>query len=357
MRLWKRYLFREITKGVLLFLAGCYLIYSLLDYSFRAKLFTEAKIPALELLCYYGWQFALQLELLLPLAIMLTTIRLLCTLNVHRELTALMAGGISMRQIATPFLLTALGCSCMLYLNYQALYPEATVSLNRFEDRYFHHRQISGSRALNAIRLADGSKLLYHRYDSDRERFHDTYWICSPNEIVRIKELSPYGEHPVGLCVDHLVRSDEGEVSLQSSKAETTLETMRFDRRDLLTALMSAKSLSITKLWKRRPTGPRTLTDREAELLTQLHKKLAMPLFAPLACLAPLPFCLHFRRRMPVVIIYGLSIIGFVTFLTTLNAAEILGDGHVFAPAVAIWAPVSLFLLSIGWPLSQVVRR
>lgn len=357
MKVWERYFFREIAKGIFLFLAGCYLIYSLLDYSFRAKLFTEAAIPTSGLLVYYGWQFTLQLELLLPLAVMLTTIRLLSSLSIHRELTALTASGIPLRRLVRPFILVALLCSAMLYLNYQYFYPPTTSALRRFEDHYFYKRHLSNKPLLNAVRLQDGSKLLYHRYDSDRELFHDLFWLRSPNEIVRIKELSPYGEIPEGRCVDHLIRDAEGDFCLESSQEELALESMHFNHDDLLAALTSARSHSISDLWKRRPKGNATLTDRDSELLTQFNKKLAMPLFSLLACLGPLPFCTSFGRKKPLLIVYGLSIIGFVTFLTMMGAGEILGEGHVFSPTVAMWTPVLLFLLAIQWPLLKVIKQ
>lgn len=356
-KLWERYLLREILKGVILFLIGCFFLYSILDYSFRSKFFAQAAIPFKELLIYYGWNFSLRLEVLLPLAVMLTTIRLLSSLNSHRELTAFLAGGIPLRKLLRPLFLTAIFCSALLYLNYESLFPLSIQKLDRFEDHYFQTREPKNKSALSAVRLDDGSKLLYHRYDSDRERFYDTFWIRSPSEIVRIKELAPYGSPPEGRFVDTLRKEPDGEFALVKSEKTALLDQMHFDRDDLFAALVSAESLSISDLWERRPQTALALSDRDSELLTQFYKKLTMPLFVLLATLGPAPFCVRFSRKMALLIVYGLSIMGFVTFLTAMGAAEILAEGHVLSPWIAMSVPPALFLLAILWPTLKVVKQ
>jgi lipopolysaccharide export system permease protein len=356
MKLWERYFLKELSKLILLSLTCCYIIYSIMDYSLRSKLFTSSEMATGDLLIYYGWQFVTRFDLLLPLALMLSTIRVLTSLNVHSELVALLAGGLRIRRLMRPFFLTALFFTLLIYANYEWLYPIAATSIERFEDQYLHGS--SGRKgSLNVIRLDDNSKLLYQHYDLSKQRLFDTFWVRSPDEIYRAKEIYPHATPPLGRYVDHLKRNGQGEYTCVNHNSELSFDEMAFNREDLFARLIPAVNLSLTKLWHLRPAPGQPSTDRDAQVETYLFKKLAMALLAMLVVLGPAPFCIQFGRRQPVFLIFGLSILCFVSFLTTMGAVEILGEEHVFSPAVVMWAPVILCLILLAWPMRRLLRE
>lgn len=357
MKLWERYFVRELSKLVLLLLLCSYIIYSIMDYSLRSKLFTGAEIPTSDLLIYYGWQFITRFDLLLPLALMLSTIRVLTSLNVHSELVALLAGGVRIRRLMRPFVVAALLFVLLIYANDEWVYPIAATSIERFEEQHIHHSSSSRKRSLNVIRLDDNSKLLYQHYDLSKKRLFDTFWVRSPSEIYRAKEIYPHLTPPLGRYVDHLTRSEEGEYLCVGHYPELSLDEMAFNRGDLFAALAPAVNLSLTDLWRSRPERGQPLSDRDAQIETYLFKKLAMALLAVLAVLGPAPFCVRFGRRQPIFLIYGLSILSFVSFLTTMGAVEILGEEHVFSPALVMWTPVILCLALLAWPMRRLLRE
>lgn len=357
MKLWERYFLKELVKTLLLILFCCYIVYSIMDYSLRSKLFTSSEVGIGDLLVYYGWQFITRLDILLPLSLMLASIRVLTSLNVHSELVAFLAGGVRVRRLIRPFLLAAILFTGGLYANYEWIYPIASCAIERFEDRHIHGGSSSRKGSLNVVRLDDNSKLLYQRYDSSKEHLFDAFWIRSPGEIYHAKEIFPYSDPPLGRYVDHLMRTEEGELICVGHHQEIALDEMVFDGNDLFTAIVPAANLSISQLWHLRPPSKCAHTDRDAQVETYLFKKLAMALLTMLAVLGPAPFCVRFGRRQPLFLIYGISILSFVSFLTTMGAVEILGEEHVFSPAIVMWTPVFLCMAFLGWPMLRLLRE
>ncbi len=340
MKLWQRYFLREQLKLLLFILAIIFVLFTVIDYSLNTKNLTGQSVPMGELLTYYGAQFFTYLQLLLPLALLLATIKVLTTANAHNELVALRAGGVAARKLLTPLLLLAACCALFLWANYQWTYPLATAKVERFEDQYMRGGRSDQKAKLNVVRLSDGSKLLYQSYDSSRKAFFDVYWLRSSGDLYHMQHLMPHGETPEGTFVDHVIKSEAGHFIRNESYPLLSLTEMHFEKRDLIDALIPPNDMSFSDLWRRLPINHRTLTDYQAEVLSAFNLKAAYPLLCFLVVLAPAPWCIRFRRHLPVFFIFCLSIAGFLTFLTTMDAMTILGESHTLPPDLALWLPL-----------------
>lgn len=348
MKLWWRHLFFDVGK---LFLALLFLIFALyvtIDYSVHSKLYSQAELSLRAISRYYAAEFSYRAPFLIPLALLLATLKAILGLNFRRELLALQAGGVSTLQLITPHLVVALLATFALFVNYQIAFPKAHEIIERM-----HHSVMEGKNeaasTLRALRLEDGSKLIYQRYEPSKRRLFDAYWIQADGTIYRCKYLFPHGKSPFGRYVDELVRTESGLLQVKDSYAELTLPLRFAIGGDLAAALSPPEALSLSALYRQRPKARAQWVDRDAELVAHFHAKLALPWLSLLVVLGVAPFCVRFSRQMPVFVIYGLAILGFLSLQTVLDVTLILAKSHVMAPAFGLWIP-----LGLGFGISSV---
>lgn len=102
--IWKRYLFKEFFKVFFLMIFCCYFLFVLIDYSAHTKTFHQPGIHFLDILIYYLFQFTKRAEMLITASTLIASIKVLTTLNVHGEITALVTNGLSLRRLLSPLL-------------------------------------------------------------------------------------------------------------------------------------------------------------------------------------------------------------------------------------------------------------
>src|SRR5579862_6484093 len=102
--IWERYLLREILKVFFLFLGCFFFLYALLDYSMHMQDFiADKRIQIPHLLVYYFFHLIKRADLLIPLSLLISTLKVLFALNHLGELIALQTSGISRKKILRPF--------------------------------------------------------------------------------------------------------------------------------------------------------------------------------------------------------------------------------------------------------------
>ncbi len=339
-KIWERYFFKEALKTSLLFLCCFYGLYILIDYVHHAGHFRgndghfDWKIFSI----YYVSDFIVKSELLIPLAILLGTIKVLCKLNVNNELIALMVSGIKTSRLLRPFLIFGLLGTASLYLNNQFLLPLAAKELKYIEDsrsKQDHSTQLAAQHLV----LDDHSTLLFQRYDSSRDLFFDVFWIRSSEQIYRIKELYFSTPLPTGIFIDILTRADNGNLIVSSSSSSSVFPEMQFNEKKLIDSLTLPEDLSLTNLWSKISFFHPAESEKQARLISTFHHKLISPLLCLLAVIGPAPFCIQFSRRFPTFLIYACAIFGFMAGYIILNAAHVLGRRQFIDPVIAIWLP------------------
>ncbi len=343
MKIWERYLHSELIKVFLMFLTSFYFLFVLFDYSTHLRELSSG-IDSTYVAEYYLCHLSKYMPALVPLALLIATIKVLCSLNQHRELTALQAGGISTKKIARPFLLSAVACVGLLYANYQFWMPNAMRQIHCFEETYFS-KERRFDPMLYRVPLEDGSKLFYQRFFQSEMALFDVLWMQSPSELWRIKSLTLLPSGPEGYFVDHIKR-ENGAFKLIESHKHLPLPQIRLE------------TLSSTQLFT--PFDSRSLKDlhgllhsqipfhilKRNAIHTQWLYKWVLPLIALTLVLAILPRCLRFKRDLPIFSTYVFGLFGFIVFYAVMGAAVIIGES--ISPYYVILIPAFAPLLFFG---------
>jgi len=351
-KIWQKYLAFEWIKVFCLFIGCFYFLYVLIDYSVHTKEFQNNAITLFHLVAYYGCQFTKRADILIPIASLISTVKVLTTSNLRGEIVALATGGLSLKKIMTPLLVTALFCSAFLYFNFQYLQPFCLTQISTFEENFFKAKANGkAGKPVHALTLEDNTLLIYRQYDSQLMAFVDAYWIKNHDSLFRIQQLFPYAKTPHGIYVDSLERSLQGEMIKTASYETMTFPHMHFDSKTLFNAAHPPRMQSMTQLarslsWKQMSLAK--LNDREAETATHFYYKLLAPLVCLLAVIGPAPFCLRFTRTLPVFFIYAFGLFGMIAFYTLMNASIVLGESQIFPPLIAILLPQTTFFLILG---------
>jgi lipopolysaccharide export system permease protein len=342
----------EALKTAMLFLFCFWGLYVLIDYAHHSSLFriSGGSFDWKVFFIYYANDFVSKSELLVPLALLLGTIRVLCKLNEDNELVAMMASGTSAARLLRPFLLLGLLATGLMYARGELLLPYAANRLTYIIDskssRSDHN---SSATEVQHLTLEDQSTLLYQRYDLSRGLFLNAYWIRSGNSIMRIKELLLDAVPPTGHLVDTFERNSDGALLLIDHHEQLAFPEMRFNDQMLKESVTPPEELSLVELWNKLPSGHYTESEKQARILSTFHQKIVFPWLCLLAVIAPAPFCMYFSRRFPVFLVYVGSLFGFMIIYITMNAAHVLGRRQLIDPLPATWVPFLLFALPAMW--------
>lgn len=348
MKTWEIYFFIRMVKTGLLFLCVFYGLYVLIDYSshLSGANYTHSKLKPLELLLHYAAEFSIKADLLIPFAILIATIHTLTQLNLHSELIALLASGLSIHRLMRPFLIVAVGAVALLYVNNQWIIPSLAKESQRLDQKYkVRKAKESGLVIAHNLLLEDKSHLIYRNFDSNTKTFSDVYWVRNIDEFYRVQELDPFKETPLGYFVDHFARNDAGVITLISSSNEMPLEHLSFDPSLLKSFLLEAKDLALSDLLSNVPTEEVAMeNEKAARALTALYRKLLLPWLALIAMIAPAPFCLAHSRSLPVFMIYAGCFFGLTALYLFFDAATVLGERQVTTPFRALFLPMAFFI-------------
>ncbi len=351
-KIWQRYILIECLKVFVLFLGCFYFLYVLIDYSIHANMLSKAPISIIAI--HYLCHFAKRADILIPFALLLSTVKVLCNMNSNNELVAMLAGGIPLKFLVRPLIAFSIFLSLVLILNSETLEPLASTSLDKIEDEYFHNRtRQMTKRPVNTLPLDDHTTLVFQSYDPIEKALFDVFWIRDPENIYYIKYLYPYELPPLGRQVDFIQRNDLGQFERKQSFSQKRLHDMRIQFQSLFKTVVPVRNKSISFLFQDLNSKSHFEGAFRAEYLTALNYKLCMPLLPILVVIGCAPFCTRFARHIPIFIIYSLSIVGLLAYFTLMNAAYILGENQVISAYVTIWIP---FLLCFGFFFYKYLR-
>ncbi len=352
-KLWERYFLKEFFTVFLLFLACLFTLFVVIDYTSRAGNQFFSQLQFKEIVEIYVFTYVQRLDILIPFALLVTTVKTLTTFNIRNELVALMASGVSIKRLMRPLISIGILCTLLLYLSEEFLLPFAYERINFLKDKYQTEKEVKAtSRNIRSLAVQGQGLFLYHNFDAHKRAFFDAFWIRSNKEIYRIKYLHPFEEPFIGYYVDHFTRNEDQEIVLVNSYESKIFPKMRFTERDLRRSTILPEQEKLSHL-ARVAFEPQT-KEAKAEARAALYHKLVMPLLALLAVMAPAPYCLRFTRSLPIFKIYLVSMLVMFTFYLIMNAALILGEANVLPPALAIFVPFGLYALFFTWQYSKL---
>lgn len=340
--IWGRHFIKETLKIFTLFIVCFYGLYVLIDFSSHSTSFhhNHMSFKLGTLVFYYACEFIKRAEVIVPFALMIASIRVLCKMNQSNECIALMASGVTLKSLLRPFLFLGILFSLLMYVNTEYLLPQGLKAIKRIDAASSREKNKANERpAVQHLLLEDDTPLLFHDYDSAEARFIDAYWIRSLDDIYHMKYLYPYADKPLAEHIDHLERQPSGFLRLTSSEATKILPEMHFNNQKLLDTLIQPQELSLRELNQKRHSLLHAPSEKEAQVLTVFYYKLVLPWLCLLAIIAPAPFCLKITRQLPVFFIYACSVFGLVALYLIMDAALVLGSRQVLSPFIAILTP------------------
>jgi lipopolysaccharide export system permease protein len=349
MKLWRRYFFREIFKVFAFFLFCFFFLYAILDFSVHMDdFFKDHRLQIQDLAEYYGHHFLKRTDFLLPLSLLIATIKVLTTFNTRREWMVLQAAGLPTRTLLTPFFVVGLLCAAFNYANFEFFLPNALVKMDEFHASHFKSSHRAKRKELiHLLTLKDNSKLIYQSYDKGKDAFFDVLWVRSPDDIWRMKFLSANPETPNAQYVDHLTRSKDGFLEKVASHETFYFSDLKWKPTMTGKSMTPFESRSLKELFrlKARTTIPYEIP----KISTQLCYKCAIPLLSLLVVLGVAPFCLRFSRYQNLFFVYALALFGLLALYTLMDGAVVLGEYAVLSPIIAIFAPLVITTIPFTW--------
>lgn len=350
-KIWERYFLGNLLRTTLFVIACTYGLYVLLDYASHSASFHRHQVQFQwkEVILYYICEFFNRLEVLLPLSLLLATIRTLTTMNVHNELVALMSSGVSVQRLMHPFVCVGLAAVSLMYINFEIVLPKAAQELKQIHDGRSSKKIRNRAEIMaRSVQLEDRSTLIFQEYDAMQQSFFDAYWIRNIDDIYRMTYLKISTPLPLGLEVDHLQRNAQGDMVVMETFSEHSFDGMSFNRKALFESTVQPEEQSLSELWQRVPSHI-AMSEKEAQVMTTFYHKLMLPWLCLLAIIGPAPFCLRITRNLPVFFVYAGSLFGLVATYVVLDATVLLGERQALPPFWAVCAPFACVLSILLW--------
>lgn len=348
LKIWQRYFLKELLNNFLFILFSFYFLYAVLDYSTHAKEISSATSPGFfSFVLYYVALFIGRLDILAPIALLVSLLKVLLGSSQKGEIVALNSSGLSLYTFFKPFFFFTLSLSLfLLIINTQILSPLALRQIEKFEKVQLHAAR--KERPISSIKLRDGSTLVYRTFDRAGKELHDVVWIRAPKDFLIMRTLLLKDSIPKGLYVDHL-EERENVLTKTESFTELLFPDLVFGKGEK--SLRPVENLSPLQLYKYlKEKSPKY---RASEVEAHLVYKLLFPFVSLLILLALFPSSTAFRRNIPFLSFYALSITGLITFFMVADGALILAESGRFMPFIVIVLP----FLMLGLPTCFYFRR
>lgn len=346
--IWEKHFLKEILSVFFLFLFSFYFLYVLIDYSTHAQdFFQKGQIHIHEIFLFYAYQFVKRVEVLVPLALLVASIKVLTMLNTRRELVALLTAGISIRTLMRPFLFTGFLCSLFLFFSFECLLPKALDYTDTFHNKNFRNTAAREKNVhLRVWHLDDGSKILYQHYDAEKKAYFDVFWLRSADDIWKVKYLSSTPGGAIADFADHIQRNSKGELEKTESFETFQFRDLKLGSKMLRQGAIPIENRSISSLAKLLFREEKGSVYKTSEIHTHLLYKLLIPLLAIIAPIAVAPLCVQYRRNIPVYLIYSAAIFGYIILYTIMDGMMILAQNSILPAFWALFAPMAL---CSGW--------
>lgn len=355
--IWKRYFYKEIIKTFCFLLFGFFALYITIDIMAHLKDLRAGKTSFSVWVMYYLCTFSRRLDVLLPFAVLIGTIRIMLALQARNELVALLVSGVPMKTLLKPFIVSACAASLILYANFELFLPRAQPKALAIQENDFGKKQlVQDDSQVREVILKDGTRMFYSDYNTKLRQFTDVFWIITIDKVYHMKTLTCLKDAPRGFYVDLITRDATGKMLLEQSFLEVVFKNMEFTQESLEQSIQPPRDQSITTLISQSMLYGRSMSDRAIDIRSFLIYKLTFPLLCLLATLAPACYCLSFRRDVPHFMIYLLSLGALFCFFLLLQVALVLAKSHIVSPMVALGLPWLVAILFVGKNFMRVLH-
>lgn len=345
-----RYLLRSFMRNFALGLFCTALLYLMVDFFDRVDNLVRAGAPLGTSIRYFLYKLPLLISRVFGFSALFATLFSLGMLARTQEITAMRAGGLSLRRISVPLLLLSFVISIFAFL-----WSESVVPIFTSKSQYIYRTE---------VRKRQPKALLGAR----------DIWMRGEGSFIRVDHFDAKKGSLDGVAIYVLNRdfSVRGLIEVPSARWNGTaweasggkewvfLSGGRLTQRRLNRPLPLSETPEDFKLLAREPDEfsffdlRKQITDLRAkgidatEYDVDLQVKLALPLISSLLVLLAIPFALRYGPGGGIALSFGLTLlIGFGYWLLLAFSVS-LGHSGALPPWVAAWLPnLSLALLGL----------
>lgn len=344
MKIWERYLLRQLAQTFLFFLLCIFTVFVVVDMSVNGVRFlSHAETGWLDISIYYARNFAMHLDLFLPLSMLLSTFKVLFSLNLHCELVAFQAGGVSKKKLLRPFFLFASFLALTSYSNSQWLAPDAQDAADAFRNAHHKSKKKNKRDHVYNVALSDDSELIYQSFDDEKKELFDVFLVKGSKDLWHMKYLnvdSSDTHYLEGRYVDHFQRTQEGQLEKNESFLSRDFPSIPWDEKTPLERFVPFENRSLSTLFIQAMAAT---ADRQT-VFAHLHYKIALPLISLFVVFCISPIAMVFSRTRPGFLLVALALFSFIGMMTILDGMLILSENQVIPGYFAIWTPLALFI-------------
>lgn len=339
-----RLFWREILQLFFLLVICFFGLFVLIDYSSRAH---GMPLKGMQWLFYYGALFIHRMDLLVPFGLLIAVVRTVCQANERYQITAMMASGISLQRLLSPCLCIGLLFTGLLYGVDVKFWAKSSQGVRQAEDKRLQNKlKREGTQRVHSLVLKDGSLILYRAYLSSEERMLDVYWVQSINALYRMESMH-IGEKAVeGTEVSYWERNPEGQFIETQMRSHWIFPEMQLDEALLNQVRVAPIDRSLVDLWRDLPAIDAVKTQESNRIESAWYRRLSMPWLCFLACVGPLPWCVRFRRHMPLMLLYSLFLAALGLLYVVHHALSILADNGLLPAREALLGTILFFVLA-----------
>lgn len=355
-RVLKRHIFKEFLRVFSITLVAFVALFLLVEIVEKSDDLIEHHASILTSVYFFLYQVPFFFCQVAPVAVLLSVLISLGTLNKHGEITAVKAGGISLTSAISPLFVAGVFMVALVIIINESVTPVANKAVSaierkiqgkermkfgkeglwlRGEDGIYNVREIDLKRnilrGLTIFRL-EGARLV-GRTKARTAEWEDGRWVAEGARELVFSDDSVIIERHKGETVFHGLDAPENLVTLEKNYEEMSFSELKHYIRGLEKEGFNTDRYSV-----------------------ELYSKLTFPVVNFIMVLVGIPFALRAGRHGGIATGVGLSVIIGFSYWVIFGLSKSLGQGGIVPPLVAAAFPDVLFL-AIGALMYGYVKQ
>lgn len=350
MLVWRRYILTKFWTHFLTLVVIAFSLYASVHYSLHAiKGSSSAPISLKLSILYYLSQIVLKSEFLVPQLIAVATTLTLFSMQSKREVLLLQAAGLPLKRLMAPLLKASLLITCLLYANFQWLYPICE-NISSIKEHMDHGTLDKAKDRVPSLYLKDQTVLLYSSIQHKTLTLNNVFWIKDANTIYTMEKLAfTTPSLPIGLGVACFSKApEEGTMELSEffdMREFPEIEFGFYDNPFSKLFITQGRTRLIESFqaipWEVTGLGlTKHIPQRILALLSSFYYTLISPLPCISAMILSAYFCLRFNRVYKASFAYCVPLGVVNIFFMFLKAGMVLADSSVIPVFPMMIAPL-----------------
>ncbi len=351
MRLFQRYLSKELLQIFALSLLALLSIYALVEFFGSLDDFIEGHAGPRLIFLFIANQLPFFAAQFIPLALLLGTMLTLGSMGQHNELIALRSCGISLYQISVPLLVTGVLLAGLTFALNEYVVPPTFARARHIKRVYIRHKKEKNLLKLENVWYT-GNGYIYHFMKLIPEKK-----TISGATIFRLNRKTGFisrrldaekmvygsgGWQGFGVTIRDFVRRG-GHSSLENFQAYRQAAVEISEKpRDFLVPQKAVEEMNLREL-RQYITRVKNVGIDTTEYRVQMYNRIFAPLICPMMVLLGIPFSLKSGRGGGMARGVGLSLLIGFSFWFTLSFSLAFGKGGILSPLTAVLLPYLLY--------------